>query len=123
MNSLNHYAYGSVAAWFYDTICGIRDLTEENVGWAAFRRFRLAPQPGGTLTHAKATHEIPGGGVISSAWTRKDGRIDWTFAVPEGTVAEVVLPGRLAGTLPKGLSETNGRLVARPGRYTITCGE
>ena len=123
MNSLNHYAYGSVVAWFYDTIVGIRDLTEENPEWAGFRRFRLAPRPGGTLTHAKATHEIPGGGVISSAWERKGGRIDWTFAVPEGTEAEVVLPGRLQGTLPSGMVETDGRLVARSGHYQLSLEE
>lgn len=120
MNSLNHYAYGSVAAWFYDTICGIRDLAEENPDWAAFRRFRLAPQPGGTLTFARATHEIPSGGVIASAWERKGDQIDWTFEVPTGTEAEIVFPGRLEGPLPEGLAaEPNGKVVARPGTYRV----
>lgn len=120
MNSLNHYAYGSVAAWFYDTICGIRDLTEEEPDSAAFRRFRLAPQPGGTLTFARATHEIPSGGVISSAWEKKGDRIVWTFAVPSGTEAEIVFPGRLDGPLPDGLATwPSGKIVARPGTYRV----
>ena len=119
MNSMNHYAYGSVAAWFYDTICGIRDLTEENPAWAGYRRFRLAPQPGGTLTWAKARHEIPGGGVIASAWELKDGLVSWTFEVPAGTEAEIVLPGKPQGALPSGIDTVDGRLVARPGRYFV----
>ncbi len=120
MNSLNHYAYGSVAAWFYDTICGIRDLTEENPDWAAFRRFRLAPQPGGTLTFARATHEIPSGGVIVSAWEKKADRIVWTFEVPDGTEAEIIFPGRLDGPLPNGLAvDSDGTVVARPGAYRV----
>ena len=121
MNSLNHYAYGSVVAWFYDTIAGIRDLTEENPEWAGFRRFRLAPRPGGTLTHAKATHEIPGGGVISSAWELKDGRVEWTFDVPAGTEAEIVLPGKLVGALPEGVAVKGNLLLAKPGHYVLVC--
>ena len=81
----------------------------------------LQPQPGGALSYAKATHEIPGGGVISSAWELKGGSVEWVFEVPEGTEAEVVFPGQPQGPLPSGITEVGGRLVARPGRYCARC--
>jgi len=92
MNSFNHYAFGSVASWLYDTVCGIRDITEEDPSAAGFRRFRLAPHPGGTLKDAEATIETSYG-TIRSAWKRDGGKIGYDFSVPEGTTAELVLPG------------------------------
>lgn len=120
MSSLNHYAFGSAAAWLYDTVGGIRDLAEENPEWAGWRRFRLAPRPGGTLTHAEASLETRFG-RISSAWKRKDAAIDWTFEVPTGTVAEVVFPGVAPSELPQGIVRQGGLFLAAPGRYGVSC--
>ncbi|MBQ3125924.1 MAG: family 78 glycoside hydrolase catalytic domain, partial [Clostridia bacterium] len=44
MNSFNHYAYGSVAAWMFDTMAGIAPAAP------GFKRIRLAPQPDRRLT-------------------------------------------------------------------------
>ena len=41
MNSMNHYAYGSIVEWMYRNMCGINP-TEEAPG---FKRVRLAPEP------------------------------------------------------------------------------
>ena len=46
MTSFNHYALGSVADWLHRTIGGLAPLEP------GYRRFRVAPRPGGGLTHA-----------------------------------------------------------------------
>lgn len=51
MNSLNHYAYGSVAEWMYRNVCGINPVEEA----PGFRKIKLSPQPYGSLKYAKAT--------------------------------------------------------------------
>ena len=61
MNSLNHYAYGSIAEWMYRNMCGINP-SEDIPG---FRKIRLAPKPHGSLKHAKATFNSPCGYVES----------------------------------------------------------
>ena len=87
MNSFNHYAYGSVVSWFYDTIAGLRPLPEAP-GW---KRFRIAPRPGGGLTRAAASVETPHG-QASSAWRIDGGRLLLAVGIPPNTRAEVVLP-------------------------------
>ena len=85
MNSFNHYAYGSVGAWFYETIAGIKALEP------GFKRFRIAPRPGGGLDHAHASVET-GYGTIRSEWNRSDRGYTLTVEAPVNTRAEVVLP-------------------------------
>ena len=57
----------------------------------AYRRFRVAPRPGGGLSWAEAAHDSPYG-RIESSWRIVDDRFHLTVSVPPGTVAEVVLP-------------------------------
>ncbi len=92
MNSLNHYAFGSAAAWFYRTVGGIRDLAGEDRAAAGWKRFRLAPRPGGSLTFAETRFDSPYG-EIRSRWERTPDGIDYTFAIPCNATAELVLPG------------------------------
>ena len=91
MNSFNHYAFGSAASWLYDTVCGIRDLTEEDPSAAGWRRFRLAPQPDRRLGTIDATYKSAAG-TIKSAWRYEGEKWVWNFTIPEGTTAEVQLP-------------------------------
>jgi alpha-L-rhamnosidase len=101
MNSFNHYAFGSAASWLYDTVCGIRDMTEEDPLAAGFKRFRLSPHPGGTLKDAEASLETSFG-MIRSSWKRSDGKIIYDFTVPVGTTAELILPGERPVALSAG---------------------
>lgn len=41
MNSLNHYAYGAIAEWIYETVCGI---SPDPLG-AGFKKIIFAPKP------------------------------------------------------------------------------
>jgi alpha-L-rhamnosidase len=88
MNSLNHYAYGSIIEWLYRNAAGIKAL--ENV--PGFRRFRLAPQSDKSLKKLDAEFDSSAG-LIRSAWTYHDnGELEVRLTVPIGSVAEFVLP-------------------------------
>ncbi len=120
MNSFNHYAYGSVVGWFYDTIAGLQPA-EDAPGW---KRFRVAPTPGGGLTSAKASVETPYG-VAASDWKIANGRFDLMVTVPANTSASVTLPFGAADTVTEGgrpLTELAGMTDARVagGRVTFT---
>lgn len=97
MLSFNHYAYGAVGAWLYGTVAGLQ-LDEEVPGW---RRFRVAPRPGGGLDWAEAHHESPYG-PIDVRWEQRGDRLEVEVGVPPGATADVVLPTGQAKTLTSG---------------------
>jgi alpha-L-rhamnosidase len=85
MTSLNHYALGAVADWMHRSIGGLR---REGAGW---RTFRVAPRPGGGLTHARAEHETPLGRA-GVEWRIERGEMHLRVTVPTGADAIVELP-------------------------------
>ena len=88
MNSMNHYAYGSIVEWMYRNMCGINP-TEEAPG---FKRVRLAPEPDSRLGRAKATVNSPAG-LYESGWQyEEDGSLTYTFAIPFDGEGALVLP-------------------------------
>ncbi len=88
MNSLNHYAYGSVVEFLYRHAAGIQPLAP------GFRRARLAPQPHVALGHVDCRYDSAAGEWESSWRIRPDGSIGFHFVVPFGCTAQVVLPER-----------------------------
>ena len=122
MNSFNHYAYGCVVEWFYDTIAGLRPVPTAP-GW---KRFRIAPIPGGGLTSAEATLQTPHGRA-ASRWKIASGRMRLTVRIPPNTEADVELPAASArgitldGSPLKRIARSSGRLVVRlpSGEYTF----
>jgi alpha-L-rhamnosidase len=100
MNSLNHYAYGSICEWMYRDVCGLNPLAEA----PGFRRVRIAPKPNGRLRYALARYDSPVG-LYESGWEIKpDGELSVRIVVPFGGEAEVVLPdsGRDPFTVTRG---------------------
>lgn len=80
--SLNHYSPGAVCQWLFDTVCGIRPNGEN--------RFILAPIPGGTLTHAKASyHSLYG--KVECGWEKTESGMKYTVSIPANTTAELIL--------------------------------
>ena len=120
MNSFNHYAYGAVADWFYETICGIRPITDDPSA-RGFKRFRLEPQPGHELKSASASYDSVYG-HIESGWERGDDGLVLKFRVPCNTTAEVVFPCP-ADKVPEvpGIArdEAKGVWIAVPGVYSV----
>ena len=89
MNSFNHYAYGSVADWLYGDAAGIR-IDEEN---PAFRHIVFAPLTDNRLKYVKASIESRYG-VVKSEWKKENGTVEYTFTVPEGCTATVILDSK-----------------------------
>lgn len=110
MISFNHYAYGAVANWLYQTVAGIA-LTP---GEAGYRRITFAPRPGGGLTNARAAIATPFG-EASTSWTidGKDSLV-LDLRIPAGAAGHVVTPvgwnlTDAAGGALDGLDLTAGR--------------
>lgn len=86
VTSFNHYALGSVAEWMHKTIGGLEPLEP---GW---RKFRIAPRPGGDLTEASAEYETPYGRT-SVNWVLDKEIMTIKGNVPVGTIAEIDVNG------------------------------
>lgn len=84
-DSHNHYAPGAVTAWLFSTCAGIRPLSP------GFRKILIQPQPGGTLSWAKAAYKSPCGDIISQ-WKSENGQFFLDIETPEGTPCTIVLP-------------------------------
>lgn len=88
MNSFNHYAYGAVCQWIWETAAGIV-ADPRNPG---FRHIIMKPVPDRRLGHLDAEYKSAAG-TIKSSWRYKGDRWIWNFTVPEGATASVTLPG------------------------------
>lgn len=88
MNSRNHFCFGAVAQWFYETVAGI-NIDPDNPG---FKNVVIRPIPMGNLTWARATYPGPYG-VIECAWRRPDpNTFELNLKIPANTTARVHLP-------------------------------
>jgi alpha-L-rhamnosidase len=91
MNSLNHYAYGSIVEWMYRDMCGLNPSTGED-GITGFRHARIAPKPDKSLQWARARYRSAAG-VYESGWRiNESGHITIEIAVPFNATASVILP-------------------------------
>lgn len=97
MTSFNHYALGSVASFLHSVVGGISPVEP---GW---KRIRIQPQPGGTITSATMSFNSPYG-LVKCEWRidrnerneRNDHeaeRFEVDIQVPPNTTAEMILPG------------------------------
>ncbi len=95
--SLNHYSKGAVISFLHRYVAGLQAVEP------GYRRFRVAPRPGGGLTWAEAQHESPYG-LIDVRWERTgvDDRLTVDITVPPGTTADVMLPNGDTTTLHSG---------------------
>ena len=94
--SLNHYSKGAVISFLHRYVAGLQIVEP------GYRRFRVAPRPGGGITGARTHHDSPQG-RIEVAWQLSDddyGHVDVT--VPAGAEAELALPDSTTATLASG---------------------
>jgi alpha-L-rhamnosidase len=88
MNSLNHYAYGSIVEWMYRYMAGINPMEDK----PGFRRVKIAPQPDYRLKYAKASYNSAVG-LYESQWEiSEEGNLSFKFTIPFNASAEIILP-------------------------------
>ncbi len=102
MNSFNHYAYGCVCQWIWETAAGIcADPAEPG-----FKHIIMRPVPDKRLGHLEAEY-ASAAGTVKSAWRYEGDKWIWEFTIPDGATATVTLPG-----------ETEAKEYG-PGSYTV----
>ncbi|MBQ3633672.1 MAG: glycosyl hydrolase family 18, partial [Paludibacteraceae bacterium] len=93
MNSFNHYAYGCVCQWLWETAAGIQADPKQ----PGFKHIILNPVPDKRLGSIDASYHSAAG-LIRSEWHYQGDSCLWTFTIPEGTTATVFGENYLPGT-------------------------
>ena len=99
MNSMNHYAYGSIAAWMYRYLCGFRPCPEEEY------MLEIRPLVCPALGEMKGSYQAPWGTYTVSWKMVSESEAAYEITVPFGGRARVALP--------------EGTQVLTAGRYTF----
>ena len=89
MNSLNHYAYGSIGSWLYEKVAGIRCMEP------GYKKIRIQPTLTKGMTEVSATYESIYGTIVS-AWSCREGKICVDVQIPANTTAVIQLPEKEA---------------------------
>ena len=132
MNSFNHYAYGAVAEWMFESMAGIKPIEE----YPGFEKFILAPTPDTRkfipegqerITSAKAEFESAHG-LIRAEWFYENGKFTYKVTIPDETEAKVEFPllsgqntvaiNDLEFSESDGFNIVNGKMV-----FTLPAGE
>ncbi|EDY58131.1 MULTISPECIES: alpha-L-rhamnosidase [Streptomyces] len=89
MNSFNHYAYGAIMEWMYESMAGIA----KDPAHPGFRHFFLRPHldPTGRITRVTGSHRSPYGEIVS-AWTVRESEFTQRVAVPANSTATLRIP-------------------------------
>jgi alpha-L-rhamnosidase len=120
MNSFNHYAYGAIGAWLYNTVAGI----ELDPAAPGYKHTILRPQPGDDLTYADG-RLVTLYGEIRSKWMLDATSGSFTLAVtiPPNTSATVYLPGKDGQPVYRNGSPVQGLVQElESGQYQFTVG-
>lgn len=87
MNSLNHYAYGTISRWFYEGILGVKPSLP------GFKRAVISPQLTSQLGYADGSIPTPSG-TIDVSWKMASGGFDVFVTIPFNTTAEFIPPAQ-----------------------------
>jgi len=85
MNSHNHIMFGSVDAWFYRVLAGIKGLEP---GWS---KILIEPHLVGDLKYINASVKTLKG-LIEVSWEKQEDLVTFTVSVPVNSEAEIRLP-------------------------------
>ncbi len=104
MNSFNHYAFGSVGRWLFDTVAGI------DTDGPGYKKIVIRPRPGG-ITHASASYRSINGTIVSD-WKLQGDKFRLNVTIPANTTATVHIPTRSAESVSEsGRSAINAEHV------------
>ena len=119
MNSFNHYAYGAIGQWMYESVLGITPL-ESHPGFARFTA-RPTPDPTGGLTWARG-HVDTLHGRIEAGWRIDGDRFEYRLTVPPNAQAAVAMPfdSRVHGLGQADADTATSPLILPPGEYVLS---
>lgn len=100
-NSFNHYAYGAVGQWIYESVGGLRPLSP------GYRHIAVRPRPTNEIQWATVSHHGPQG-KISVDWKYSKENLNVSIEIPTDSHASVTLP-------PARTILVNGDEVSSPG--------
>lgn len=112
MNSLCHYAFGSVGEWLYRHVGGIQhDPSSPGFGKAIVR-----PRPFGGITHATCAYDSIAG-KFATNWRAQGSAFELTVTVPANATAVVYVPSAEgAAVFEGGVPATDAEGVTALGR-------
>ncbi|MBI4893240.1 MAG: family 78 glycoside hydrolase catalytic domain [Acidobacteria bacterium] len=114
MNSLNHWAFGSVGEWMWRTIVGLNP-DDAAPGWA---HFEVRPVPGGGLTSAEGSYDSIRG-PIRVAWDAAGGFVTVRVSVPPNARATVYVPTSDPASVTEGGKPVKAVSEVGSGEYTF----
>ena len=107
--SFNHYAYGAIGQWMYESIAGIAPLEP------GYKKIMFAPVPNQLLSEAKGEYDSPYG-KITSHWKYVGKDFVYNITVPPNTTAKISL-------LPFGVDNPEVMLNDKKLKLTIDDGK
>lgn len=125
MNSLNHYAYGSIVEWIYRNLAGLQPCEDA----PGFRKAIISPLPSERLKQLDCRYDSPYG-RYEVHWRVESGSLSFRFVIPFQAEAVITLPDADLQSLHCGnpvfisnAVQTQKNVVARvpSGVYEITC--
>jgi alpha-L-rhamnosidase len=113
MNSFNHYAYGAIGDWMYRVVVGI-DTDETSPG---YKKIKIQPHVGGTLTNAAAELQTYYG-PVRSGWKKNGAALQLDVVIPANTTATIYLPAREGAAIKEGGKALAASAGLKPSRKT-----
>ncbi|WP_282035730.1 family 78 glycoside hydrolase catalytic domain [Saccharicrinis aurantiacus] len=119
-NSLNHPMHSGFAAYFYESLGGIKPLFKS----AGFKNFSVNPMAPQAISKTKVCVPTPYG-QIKNTWHKKDGIVSMKLSIPFNTKAifntdDIILSSlSINGKKHVALSHNSSELVLGSGEYLI----
>ncbi len=120
MNSYNHYAYGAVCQWLFESVAGFRPDAEH----PGFKRIIFEPAIIPELSPVRAHYDSIAG-RIEASWTVDGDQVAYDIEIPQAAEGLLLLSEHYRDIAIDGVRsgadgrETTRRLLA-PGKYRIT---
>ena len=117
MNSLNHYAYGAIVEWIYETVCGIKpDETE-----AGFKKAVISPSFDKRIEKSECIFDSASGiyRIASELTGEKENIAKLQVEVPFNCKAEFIVPDGYVMLSINGNKESMKKIIMEKGKYEI----
>jgi alpha-L-rhamnosidase len=121
MNSYNHYAYGAVCQWLFESVAGLRPDPDK----PGFRHIIFEPVILPTLSPVSASHDSIAG-RIEAGWSVDGGHVTYAVVVPDGASGALLLSSRYTDIAVDGVplagarGDDKVRSLLAPGAHHVT---